>query len=33
MQERYFISEPGAQDQTPAAQAFLDWMEDIMDTS
>ena len=30
MQERYIISEPGAQDQTPAALAFLDWMEDII---
>lgn len=33
MQERYFISELGAQDQTPAAQAFLSWMDDTMGTT
>jgi LysR family glycine cleavage system transcriptional activator len=32
MQERYFISEPNAKEQTPAAQAFLDWMGDVTES-
>lgn len=33
MQERYFVSEMRTQDQTPATQAFLDWMGDLSGAS